>query len=206
VFTHSLVVISLNHAGIPAASLASAYLRAAQLSDGGWGFGDSSDPDTTSLAIQALASAGRTIADPDIAEAIAYLAASQGADGGWGFDPAESNTSSTAFVVQALVAAGEDPAAYNAAGVDPVDYLLASQLGNGSFPGFDPAFATNQVVPSLAGRTFGNVADTPIQPAAPGPPATGTGLDAGSAIQPLWLLVALCLAGAALAARSRLRD
>jgi hypothetical protein len=176
VFTHALVVISLNQVGAPASSLAIRHLREAQLPDGGWGFGDSSDADTTALAIQALATAGKTIADPDVAEGIAYLKTTQGQDGGWGFDPAESNTSSTAFAVQALLAAGEDPAAYEVNGVDPIDYLLASQQSDGSFPGFDPAFATNQVVPALAGRTFASAVDTPIAAVVPGPPNTGTGL------------------------------
>ena len=176
-FTHALIVIALNRVGVPASSVALRYLREAQLSDGGWGFGDSSDVDTTALAIQALSSGGRTLADPDVAEGIAYLTATQGQDGGWGFDPAESNTSSTAFAVQALLAVGEDPAGYEVNGVDPIDYLLAAQHPDGSFPGFDPAFATNQVVPALAGRSFGGAVDTPIQPAAPGPPSTGSGLE-----------------------------
>jgi prenyltransferase beta subunit len=182
-------------------------LREAQVDDGGWGFGGSADADTTALAIQALLAAGAPSADPDVVAALDYLNATQNDDGGWGFDGA-SNTSSTAFAVQALLALGEDPegAGHTKGSNTPISYLLSQQLPDGSFEGFDPLFATNQVTPALAGRTFCNMSETAItrvrdQPtptpittvpapptvtqtppatAAPAPPTTGTGGPASS--------------------------
>ncbi len=180
-FTHSIVVVALTRLGIPAPNGAITYLRDSQDDDGGWGFEGTSDTDTTAIALQALAAAGVPTSDTAVADGLAYLDSTQGTDGGWGFDPAESNTSSTAYVVQALLAVGEDPAAYDVDGVDPVDYLLSVQRADGSFPGFDPGYATNQVVPALAGRSFGSAVDAPVtEPATPrrvpGPPNTGSGL------------------------------
>jgi hypothetical protein len=165
--------------------VALAALRDERTADGGWGFGGFSDPDTTALGIQALLAGGALTSDSAVQGAIALLRSNQGADGGWGFDPAgPSNTSSTAFAVQALIAAGEDigGATYSRAGATPLGFLLSQQGVDGSFAGFDPAYATNQVVPALAGRTFCNAATTVIDatisgPAnPPAPPATGTGL------------------------------
>jgi prenyltransferase beta subunit len=201
-FTHSLVVIALTQLGVPAPTGAVLFLRDTQISDGGWGFGGASDPDTTGIAVQALAGAGVPATDSAIAAGIDYLRATQGNDGGWGFDPSESNASSTAFAVQALIAVGEDPGAWDKNGIDPIDYLLSIQQADGSFPGFDPAYATNQVVPALAGRSLGNAVDTPIsappppRQVAPGPPNTGMGLaseptGAGAVLVGMLLMAAL---------------
>ena len=49
-------------------------------------------------------------------------------------------------------------------GTDPVGYLLSQQRSDGSFTGFDPSFATNQVVPALAGRSFAAAPLTLLDP------------------------------------------
>jgi hypothetical protein len=146
------------------------------VADGGWGFGGSSDPDSTAIVLQALLAAGLPVSDPDVQEALGYLRASQANDGGWGFDPAASNVNSTAFVVQALIAAGEDPEGptYTKPGGNPIQFLLSQQQADGSFVGYDPAFATNQVVPALMGRTFLNAPFTPLVQETPTPTATPT--------------------------------
>lgn len=184
-FSHSLAMIGLAcGAGMPVPSGAVVALRDAQLGDGGWGFGGSSDADTTGLALQALAAAGIPPTDPAIVRAVEFLRAVQGNDGGWGFDPDDSNANSTALALQGLIAAGEDihSLAYARSGVTPVAFLLAIQQPDGAFPGFDPAFATNQAVPALAGKTLCDAPNTPARPApaaapTPRPPATGTGID-----------------------------
>jgi hypothetical protein len=209
-FSQSLAILGSACTGNAVPSGALAALRSDRIAGAGWGFGGASDPDTTALGIQALIAAGSPVVDAAVQEALAYLRSIQGADGGWGFDPAgPSNTSSTAFVLQSLLAAGEpvDAAAYAKNGVTPVQFLLGQQAGDGSFAGFDPAFATNQVVPAIAGRTFCNAPTTvvdsevagPINP--PGPPATGTGL-AGSERAASYPLVAVALLVAAGAAGS----
>ncbi len=173
-FSHALAMIALTAAGEPVPPGARTGLMSMQETDGGWGFGGYSDADTTALAIQALLAAG----GPAPEAAIAYLHGQQLPDGGWGFG--ESNANSTAFVVQAILALGQNPEGpeWTRGTATPVSYLLSQQQANGSFAGFDPAFATNQVVPALAGRTFLEAVTTtltsgasPSLPSATPPPA-----------------------------------
>lgn len=175
-FSQSIAMLGLSCTGNQVGAKAIAALKATAVKDGGWGFGGAADPDTTSIALQALLAAGVAKSDAAVASGLAYLKANQGNDGGWGFDPNESNTSSTAFVVQALLALGENPeaAAYTKNGATPVSYLLSQQNADGSFKGFDPAYATNQVLPALAGRTFCNAAETPITRVRPTATPTAT--------------------------------
>ena len=202
-FGQALIVIALVAAGAEPPAAALDALRAGQLEDGGWGFGETSSIDATAIVVQALIAAGADATDSAVADAIAYLGASQLEDGGWGFDGV-SNANTTAFAVQALIAVGIDPegGAYaRADGATPVSYLLGQQLEDGSFAGYDPAFAVNQVLPALAGRTFSNAVTTPLAvPAADEPasaaPATGTGLRAAEGGVPT---LALALLAAALA-------
>jgi hypothetical protein len=165
-FTQSIAIIALRVAGEGIPAGASSTLLASQGSDGGWGFGGFSDPDTTAIALQALVA----LNDTAPANAVKYLKAQQLPDGGWGFG--DSNANSTAFVVQALLAAGIDPngAEFNKSGKTPLGFLNSQQQPDGSFLGFDPSFATNQAVPALAGRTFLNAPTTPLPAAAPTTP------------------------------------
>ncbi len=200
-FTQALIVIALDAAGAETPAETLDALRAGQHDDSGWGFDDDSTPDTTAIVLQALIATSE-VGDAAVAEGLAYLTASQHDDGGWGFD-GFSNVSSTAFVVQALIAARIDPesSAYTRAGsATPITYLLSQQQADGSFAGYEPAFATNQAVPALAGRTFANAPFTPLAPAEgdgppPTAPTTGTGLHADGGTSPV-LLALLALAGA----------
>ncbi|MCC7365333.1 MAG: terpene cyclase/mutase family protein [Dehalococcoidia bacterium] len=175
-FSHSIVILGqvcIGRTGLPL--IVYDALVDQQLEDGGWGFAGASDPDTTAIAVQALVAGDA--GDAAVAKAVAYLADTQGTDGGWGFDPTASNASSTAYVVQAILALGQDPegAAWIKDGKDPVAFLRSQQQEDGSFIGFDPAFATNQVVPALAGRTFCDAPETPLRTGpAPTPTATAT--------------------------------
>jgi len=229
-FSQAIAMLGLVCTGGSVPPAAGDALKANQIEDsGGWGFGGFADADTTAVAIQALLASGLPKTDPAIVEALDYLKATQGADAGWGYDPTASNTSSTAYAIQALIALGENPesAAYTNGGVTPVGYLLSQQGPDGSFAGFDPAFATNQVLPALAGRTFCNMAETPITrvrpvvttptatpsapvspTAAPKPPSTGNASGPGETGAANWLLVtsgalALAAAGALAAGRRR---
>ncbi|MGI8925558.1 MAG: prenyltransferase/squalene oxidase repeat-containing protein [Tepidiformaceae bacterium] len=184
-FSNAIAILGLACTGNSVPASAVLALRTSQISDGGWGFGGASDPDTTAIALQALLATGVPASDADAVAAVAYLRATQSADAGWGFDPQESNVNSTAYVLQALIAASQDPesAAYTKAGATPVSFLLSQQQADGSFRGFDAAFATNQTVPALAGRTFCNAPQTlivavatptPTPSASPSPAATTT--------------------------------
>lgn len=173
-FSHSLAILGLACTGNPVPAAAVAALKKTQLKDGGWGFDGASDPDTAAIGLQALLAAGVTTTDSAVAAAIAYFRAAQEKDAGWGFDPEASNASSTAFAVQALIAAGEpvEGPAYTKSGKTPVTFLVSQQLPDGSFAGFDAGFAANQVTPALAGRTFCNASATAFSNQGPIPPAT----------------------------------
>ena len=192
-FTQSVAVLGLVCTGNAAPNRAILALRTSQLADGGWGFEGASDPDTAAVAAQALVAAGIPASDATLTKALTYFKKTQAADAGWGFDPTSGNASSTAFVVQALLALGEnvESAAYRKGAATPVSFLVSQQEADGSFKGFDPGFAANQVLPALAGRTFCNaprtvvhaapptappaVTATPARPTAPLPPNTGSG-------------------------------
>lgn len=164
-FSQSIALLGLACTGNAVPAKAVAALQATVISDGGgWGFGGVADPDITAITIQALLASGVAANDAHVQAGLAYLKAHQGSDGGWGFDPTASNANSTAYVVQALLALGENPdsASYEKDGVTPVEFMLSQQQADGSFAGFDPAYATNQVLPALAGRTYCNAVDTPI--------------------------------------------
>ena len=181
-FSQSIAMLGLACTDNHVPQKATDALRATAIADGGgWGFDGAADADTTAIAVQAMLASGVAKTDPVLVAALGYLKASQGNDGGWGFDPDESNTSSTAFAVQALLALGENPesATYTKSGVTPVAYLVSQQNADGSFKGFDPGYATNQVLPALAGRTFCNAPETPttrVRPAVTptAAPATAT--------------------------------
>lgn len=230
-FSHGLSILGLACTGnaVPAEALAA--LKKSQLKDGGWGFDGASDPDTAAIGLQALLAAGVAKTDPAATAAIAYFRTAQANDAGWGFDPAASNASSTAFAIQALIAAGEavEGATYTKSGRTPVAFLLSQQLADGAFAGFDPGFAANQVTPALAGRTFCNAPATafsnqgPIPPAtpsptqspatppattpprAPEPPSTGTGRATASGLPALAGLAIAALALSAAAGLTSIR-
>ncbi|MFN0094308.1 MAG: prenyltransferase/squalene oxidase repeat-containing protein [Dehalococcoidia bacterium] len=233
-FSNAIAILGLACTGNTVPVAAVEAMKKTQLADGGWGFGGASDPDTAAISVQALLAAKVPVADASVAKTLAYFKATQAKDGGWGFDPEASSASSTAFVVQALIAANEpvEGAAWTKSGKTAVTFLLSQQKADGSFEGFDPAFAANQVVPALAGRTFCNAPGTAIgnpgpippptatataspspsasptataTPRAPEPPRTGTGVDSGTSLDGFVLagLALLAATGAGLAATRR---
>ena len=131
--------------------------------DGGWGFGWGSDLDMTALGIEALVAGGEPLTSTAIISAVDFLRDAQGGDGG--FVPSwlgESNTNSTAWAVQGLLAAGEDPlgtAWTTVTGSQPISYLLGMQLPEGAFAWKDlqegpDLLATQQSIPALLGKPF----------------------------------------------------
>ena len=140
-------------------------LKASALVSGGWewqtGFGP--DSNTTALAIQALIAAGEPVSAGEIVSGLAFLKATQQADGGFAYDVAAqfgSDANSTAYALQALAAAGEDPRGerWLVDGADPVAYLLANQAEDGGVAwqagGDANLLATAQAVPALLGRPY----------------------------------------------------
>lgn len=144
------------------ASAVDALINQAQ-SSGGWGWMGTggADTNTTALAIQALIAAGRPITTPVIVQALTRLKTAQRDDGGFSYgfgDDDESDANSTAYVIQALIAAQEDPRspAWTQNGFTPLDYLLARKQPDGALewmPGTGSnVLATTQAVPALLGR------------------------------------------------------
>lgn len=86
-------------------------ILAAQLGDGGWALsGNTSEPDVTAMAIQALAPYYRTRSDVETAveSALDNLSETQSSDGGYGIG-GDATCESAAQVVVALTALGIDP-------------------------------------------------------------------------------------------------
>jgi prenyltransferase beta subunit len=136
--------------------------------NGGWGWaaGVASDVDSSALAVQALLASGASSSSPAVADGLSYLRNVQltNSNGGFAASPeqswgVDSNSNSTAFAVQGILAAAQDPlgASWIVSATTPVDFLLGQQLPNGAFVYIDPPanlFATQQVVPALVGKPF----------------------------------------------------
>lgn len=142
-----------------------ALIEERALADGGWEWSPEwgADTNTTALAVQALVAAGRLTDTAAIQAALDYLEAAQNDDGGFGYQPqsevsAASDVNSTAYVVQALAAAGEDVLGerWTRQGRTAVDFLLSAQLDDGSFEwqpgGGANGLATMQAAAALLGR------------------------------------------------------
>lgn len=156
-FDHCLAMIALQNAGVDLPDGTLDAILGAQNKDGGWGFmtGQASDTNTTGVCLQALA-----LTDiPDAVQAgLDYLKAIQNEDGGWPYqNPSDygtdSDTNSTALVIQALIANGEDLDAWH----NPQDWLQSMQLDSGAFS-FQTAMpdenilATVAAIPALEGK------------------------------------------------------
>jgi len=187
VFRQSLAVLGLVAAGVTPSGAALDWLVGQQCASpstaaGGWqpyraDAGTACDPpdpstftgpdtNSTALALEALASAGRSASH----DGLVFLAAAQEADGGFGFIGGEgSDPNSTALVIQGILAAGESPAGgrwITASGATPLSSLLSWQIGcdapaadQGAFasPYSDhapDAYATQQAVWGASGQAF----------------------------------------------------
>ena len=102
-------------------------LLAIQLDNGA--FNSPKDSDTTAMAVNALVPYAAISADRQVAlnKALVALKGMQLADGGWMDAYGNPNSSSTAFAIIAMVAAGIDPSTEwaSASGISPLKALLA---------------------------------------------------------------------------------
>ncbi len=214
-FDQALAMLALFNAGRPVPEGAAQYLLDNQTADGAWAlFGgtapETGDTNTTALVIQALLVTGHK---DDIGTAFDYLHRVQNGDGGFPYQsPSEYGTdtdaNSTAYVLQALVAAEEPLVNWTPAGVDPIGALeaLHDPVSGGFFwqaaVPFPNVLATAQAIPALQGYTFVHL---PRTGAANPPQATGISTPllpetGGEAAFPLTVgVVGLLLAGAGLA-------
>ena len=164
-FTQSLAIQGLvaAHQTVPAAALH--HLVAAEDSDGGWDYllikddpngatdFDTSDTNSTAMVLMALDAAGMHSRD---GSALAWVHTQQDSDGGFPYQAgAGTDPDSTALVLQALIATGQNPdaPAWAPGGHAPLAELIAGQDADGGFtfpgnPAPDP-FTTAQVPPAL---------------------------------------------------------
>ncbi len=162
-FGQSFAILALHAAGrdVPAAALAE--LSALQDPDGSWSYGKvpvaagQGDTNSTAIALMALDAAGDHSLDTT---GLAYLHSQQLADGGFpyqnstAFGPPVSDADSDSIVLQALVAAGQDPegASWLQGSNSVLTQLRSDQAAGGGFayPGMAPsAFTTSQVPAAL---------------------------------------------------------
>jgi hypothetical protein len=168
---HTLAILALNSAQRPIPAAAVDYIKAAQQEEGAWAWDGSAetaaDTNTTAFALQALIAAGETASSEAVSRAIAYYQDIHNDDGGWPYqNPSDFGTAtdanSTAVVIQAIIAVGQDPASADwasAEGYTPITALEAFQNESGAFAWQaavpdDNLLATVQALPALAGKAF----------------------------------------------------
>ncbi len=145
------------------------WLADVQNRDGGWGDepGSPSTPDGTGAVMQAMRSS-------KVAQGgLSFLRKAQRSSGGFALgNSGSSNSQSTAWAAQGMIAVGADPASISEGGNSARDYLLARQDADGHFSYSSssdqtPVWVTGQVLPAIAGTSL------PIAPPprAPKPPA-----------------------------------
>ncbi len=115
---------------------AAGWIERQQNADGGFSFGDRgspSDVDDTGAALQALADAGAHNRGV-LGAAASYLVRSQNPDGGFPQQyGGESNSQSTAWAIQGLIAAGYNPATVRRRGSrTPIGFLESLRAPDGS--------------------------------------------------------------------------
>jgi energy-coupling factor transport system substrate-specific component len=129
--------------------------------DGGFNFAGRGGPsgiDDTGAVVQGLVAAGRK-RTKTVKRAVRYLLKRQNADGGYPLTPGgASNAQSTAWAVQAFLAAGRDPAKVRRGGSrDPMTYLRSLTTSGGAVrysrtSEQTPVWVTAQAVMALARR------------------------------------------------------
>jgi energy-coupling factor transport system substrate-specific component len=141
----------------PDVRAAGRWLVTQQNKDGGFSFatrGDASEVDVTAAAIEGLVAAGDagTVA---VSRAVAFLRDAESGSGGFPLQPGEEpNAQSTAWAVQALVAAGQPLAS---GGRSPISYLERLAGGDGSIRYAQgnpqtPVWVTAEALAALARR------------------------------------------------------
>ncbi len=158
----AFAILGLAAAGETTPVSATQTLTGLQQFDGGWKYDlspspwNTTSPDNTGLAMQALIAAGVPLSDTSVVSATAFLRSQQDAQGGWG------NANTTAYAMQGLLAADEDLVAdwSSENGHSPYDALATYQKPDGPFvymwdspwgPPTDNGMATWQAVPALLG-------------------------------------------------------
>jgi Prenyltransferase and squalene oxidase repeat len=146
-------VLAFRAAGMPVHAATIRWLLARQTRAGGWGWSGAPDSNDTAAVVEALAAAGAR--GRPIRRALTFLLTRyRNRDGGFELTLGRgSDAQSTAWVVQAFVAAGKAPPR------GALAYLRRLQRPDGSFRysnsyGATPVWVTAQVLPALARKPF----------------------------------------------------
>jgi len=210
--SHIWAVLALASAKRPIPAAAVTYVKGGQQENGGWAWDGSvataADTNTTAFAVQALIAAGEAGSGDVVTKALTYYKGIQNDDGGWPYQsPSDFGTAtdanSTAVIIQALIAAGQDPAGADwktANGHTPIAALEALQNKSGAFAWQatvpdDNLLATVQALPAVASKAF-PLATMDVGQATAAAPTTApvTGGEVANLALPL-LLSGLALAG-----------
>jgi prenyltransferase beta subunit len=170
------------------------WLIAQQDSDGGWSFevkGGRTEADMTGAAIQALRAAGRPSTEAE-QEGLHYLRDIQNPDGGFPEFPgeAESNVASTAWAVQGIWSAGQDPESWvKGEEKEPLSYMASLQQPDGHIrwkasQDLNGVWMTAYVAPAFAGQAWPIPASPCAEkpPVAPAQPGQGRGSRSGKGV------------------------
>lgn len=147
-------ILALRQAGEPAPPGLVEALLSAQRPSGGWSWlrGGVPDANDTAAALQALRAAG--VHGRPIDRAVAFIRHHQNRDGGFELTEGRgSDTQSTAWAIQGLIAAGRGP------GAPAFRYLQRMRRPDGSYRYnaryvTTPLWVTAQVLPALARKPF----------------------------------------------------
>ncbi len=146
-------VIAYRAAGVPVKAKTVRWLLARQTPRGGWGWSARNvDSNDTAAVVEALRAVN--LRGPAIRRALKFLLRYRNGDGGFELTLGRgSDAQSTAWVVQAFVAAGRPPPRGSLA------YLRRLQSSDGSFRysrryAATPVWVTAQVLPALARKPF----------------------------------------------------
>ena len=147
-------VLGLRQAGAAVPAQAGRYLLSKQTRAGGWSWAGTGPPDSndTAAAIEALRSLG--VEGRPITRALAFLRALQNRDGGFELTEGRgSDAQSTAWAIQAFLAAGAQP------GRPAYAYLARLRRPDGSYRysaaySVTPVWVTAQVLPAMLARSF----------------------------------------------------
>jgi Prenyltransferase and squalene oxidase repeat len=158
----AFAILAIRAAGAVPGARTIAWLERQQNGDGGFGFGrvgQSSDPDDTGAALEAVGGVPGFSAARTRRRAVAYLRREQNRDGGLPSQPGgPSNAQSTAWVIQGLLAAGTAPGSLHRAGApSPTAYLRSLIAGDGHVRyarGIDqtPVWVTGEALMALESR------------------------------------------------------
>jgi energy-coupling factor transport system substrate-specific component len=159
----AILALRAAHAGSRQVRAATRWIGGQANRDGGFNFGGRGGPsgiDDTAGVVQALVAAGHRNGST-VRKAVRFLLARQNPDGGFGLQPgAASNAQSTAWAIQAFVAAGRNPDRVRRGGSrSPLAYLRSLTAGDGSVrysrtSRQTPVWVTAQALTALNRRAF----------------------------------------------------